>query len=286
MPSGLLIAVVVTLAAPPDADPVVARVNARLVRRSVLDAEVGRSGDPSVRSALRRLLGRELLLQEAELSGLGKGLPTTPPQARAQAFLERVIPRRTVCASFSETEVAEMYAAMKPRFVRGDLYDVAELRVACPTGGAPEDAACLDRAETWAREHWGPLEGEVRDSAEVRWLSLLATVSTEYREVTIHVDPSGRASAPKDVADAVVRLGPGGAALVDGRIEVLLDHRPPIARRLDDPGVRDEVAAELCPRQLAAHRERYLSDLLGSADVEIVRAALPPGADVKDGQRP
>ena len=280
------------LLAPPVADPVVARVNARVVTRSALDREVAQSGQPSVRAALRRLLGRALLLQEADLSGLGKGLPLSPPEKRAQAFLERVISRRSVCANLTETEVRQMYQAMRPRFVHGDLYEVVELRLPCPPGGDPADASCRHLAADYADAHWRAVASEMRGDADVAWLGLLSRTAppTEVREYLFHVDAQGRATAPAEIAEAVSHLRPGEAAITSGdsgaRLDVLVEHRPPISRQLDDPGVRDEVKGELCPRMVETHREQYVTDLLGSADVEIVRAALPPGADLPEGQRP
>lgn len=272
-------------------DPPVARVNLRVIRRSELLEEVARQPDGSVRRALAVLTRRALLLQEADRSGLGAGLPA-PPAARAQAFLERIVSSRVICSNVTEREIGQMYRTMKPRFVRGDLYRVAELRWTCLSDGSPEAASCRDAGASWAEMQWLPVVDAIETAEDVYWLGELTAGAgpIQYSEFTFHIAANGRVEGvPSAVALAIRELPVGSAtvALADAspRLQVLIEHRPPLDRPLGSPGVREEVLAELCPRLVAANRSNYTDMLLESAHVELQRHLLPDGHDVPSGER-
>ncbi len=281
------IAVLLALAAPPQSDPVVVRVNLREVRRSALDAEVARRPDRSVRRALGVLTRRAVLLQEADRSGLGRGLPTEP-SARAEAFLSRIISSRVICQNVTDNQMRDMYAAMKGRFVHGDLYRMAELRWHCPTDGLPETAACIDRGLTWAEQRWLPIAADVETPEDLYWLGQLSAGGGPIRfvEYTFHVDPRGKSPLPADAVAAIqsLQVGEAGvsAAGAGARIQLVIEHTPPLTRTLSSPGVADEVRAELCPRLIQRNRSTYVDTLLATALVEIDRDALPPDHDIPE----
>ncbi len=261
------------------------RVNLRQITRSQLNAAVAADPKRSVRRALATLTRRAVLLQEADRSGLGGGLPKEPI-ARAKAFLERVISGRVICDNVTQRELRDMYAVMKRRFVHGDIYRVAELRWHCTTKGEPEGAQCIDRALTWAERRWLPLVDAVSASEDLYWLGQLTAGDGPIRfvEYTFHVDPTGKSPMPPEVVLAIRDLSVGQAhvstAGAGTRIQLLVEHRPPLNRLLDSPGVVDEIRAELCPRLIQRNRQNYVDTLVGSASVDIKMRLLPAGHDV------
>ncbi len=261
------------------------RVNLRDIRLSELNQAIADAPDNSVSAALQFLARRAVLLQEADRSGLGKGLPEAPT-ARARAFLERVISERVLCGNITERELKQMYRAMLPRFVHGDIYRVAELRWHCDDADDPETASCRDAAQHWAAEHWLPIVDAIGTSDDLYWLGMdsATPVPLRYVEFTFHVDEKGRSSVPDAVALAVKELSTGDAHVLvsqtGARVQVLLEHRPPAHRPLTDPDVRAEVTAELCPRLVERNRSSYVETLLSAAAVDIKRELLPAGHDV------
>jgi hypothetical protein len=266
------------MAAGPTTDPIALTVNLRQVPLSELSAQMTGRPASDIVVALQEVTRRALLLQEAEHSGLGDGLPDEP-LARAEAFIKRVVPSSAICRNVNRRQVAEMYAVMKPRFVHGDLYDVAELRWSCPKGFA--GAACRTTSDAYAREHWRPLLPYLQSRAELIHLGEQAEGSTpvRYVEFTFHVDANGRATVPKNIAEAIMALRLNRAAITSdtkgARLHFLLDHRPPASRNLGDPGVEDEVRAELCPRLTKQGEANYLDGLTRSALLKIHREVLP-----------
>lgn len=234
-----------------------------------------------IASALSLLARRALLLQEADRSGLGDGLPTEPV-ARAEAFLERVSSPTIICKRITDRQYAEMYSVMRPRFVHGHLYDIAELRWPCGDDSETDALACRRAAHEWATTRWEPIVEAIEQVEDLHRLGeeLVGRAPVRYRELTFHVTESGRASIPASIASAIIPLQPGQAVVtVDpqgARIHLLEDHRPPINRTLADPAVKAEVHDELCPRLVAQSRATYLEGLLKSAHYEIHRAAFPP----------
>lgn len=256
-------------------------VNRRHIRRSSLEKAIAAHPKRDPKAALKRLTERLVLLQEADASGLGSGLPTEPAD-RATAFLSRVISKRVICGNINDRELGQMYAAMKTRFVHGDLYRVADLQWRCPGAGEPENAACAHRAARFADHRWRPILSDLVGPEDLYWLgSLHPQEPLRYVEYTFHVDRRGRASVPSHIAAAVTVLEPGQATITSdaggARIHLLLEHRPPIDRQLSDPSVRAEVLAELCPRTLKANRARYLERLIASAWIKLYPEHLPPG---------
>ena len=265
-------------------DPVVARVNFRVVRQSELAAAVAKREDGSVRAALRELSERAMLLQEADRSGMGQGLPQQPDE-RAKAFLNRIISPRVICENITQRELRQMYSVMRPRFIRGHLYRIAELRWTCPDNLEPESGACREQGIVWANTQWRPVVGDVRTGVDLYWLGQLTMGRgpIQYNEHTIHVDEHGRASVAPNIAAVITGLSVGQAVVTDSlsgiRIQVLLEHRPPIHRELTDPGVEAEVRAELCPRLVTANQRNYVETLLEHAVIEIRRGVLPPAPE-------
>jgi hypothetical protein len=284
-----ILAGLVALAAPPTADvpadPAVMRVNLRDVTRSELAAAIAEQPDGSVKAALSFLGRRAVLLQEADRSGLGKGLPAEP-SVRARAFLERVISERVICGNIAPRELNRMYQVMKPRYVRGDLYRVGELRWHCGGPGDPETAGCREQATSWADERWQPLLSQLKDAMDLYWVGLLsrAPAALRYVEFTFMVGPSGRSSVPPAVAMSVQGMQVGDAQVLTGdagaRIQVLLEHQPPVSRLLEDADVAAEVHAELCQRLVEKNRSNYVEGLFSTAYVTIQRELLPAGHDV------
>lgn len=279
-----MIALLTTLLAfaPPPADDLVAvRVNFRNVTVSELQRELDRRGGDT-KAALRAVVKRALLLQEADHSGLVKDLPTEP-EARADAFLRAVVSKRVVCGNITPRELREMYGVMKPRFFRGELLRLAELRWHCPPDQSPEQAECHDQARTWADERWRPVLGALTESQDLYWLAELETapMGTRYVEYTVHRDEHGRLSVPGLAAEGLAGVEPGTATVVIGpagaRVQLLVERRPPLMRRLADPGVKDEVIAELCPRVLERSRKTYVDDLIRSASIDVRKDRVPGG---------
>lgn len=281
--AALLLGVLMSTPARSD-DPLVAKVNLREIRRSQLDRELPRQNG-SVKKALATLAERALLLQEAERSGFGAGLPTEP-RARADAFLARIASSEVICGNITQNELQQMYSQMKPRFMHGDLYRIAELRWPCPKNGAPEAAECQDRATSYADERWRPLVDAVKEPEDLAWIGRLRMGDgpIRYVEYTFHVDEHGRSSVPADLVAAIQQQSVGSARIASSRggarLQLLIEHRAPIHRRLEDSDVRAEVMAELCPRLVTANRATYVSRLLQSAHIQLFEANFPPGHDV------
>ena len=276
----LLIALL-ALAPPPVDDLVVVRVNFRNVKVAELQRELDRRGGDT-KAALRAVVERALLLQEADHSGLVKDLPTEP-EARASAFLRAVVSERVVCSNITPRELREMYGVMKPRFVRGELVRLAELRWHCAPDQTPEQAECHDQARTWADERWRPVLDGLVESQDLYWLAELETapMGTRYVEYTAHRDEHGRMSVPGLAAEGLDGIEPGTATVVVGpsgaRVQLLLERRAPLTRTLADPGVKDEVIAELCPRLLERSRKTYVDDLIRSAAIDVRKDRVPGG---------
>ena len=265
--------------------PIVARINQRPIYRSDLDKILKDQKNPSVKTALRVLVERELLLQEADGSGLGANLPLEA-QARADAFLARHFSKRILCAHFTEREYGEMYIVMKPRFVRGELYEVAELHWRCDHMGPDDRDGCRTQAHQHSDHQWKPIVSAIKTTDDLKTLHQKESANTSliYRESVVHVAGAGQSNAPKHIADAITPLSPGQATVVnalDGaRLLVVLHRRPPIHRQLDDPGVRTEIRDELCPRTVQFHRNKYVHDLMRTAWLEIDTDQLPETSDV------
>jgi hypothetical protein len=277
----LAIAIILNLAVPTEApknDPIALEIGFRKLHRSEILQSIGKASSPEEQQkALRQLANRVLLLQEAERSKLVSNLPTNPEE-RAEAFLHSVVSERVICSKITEKELSLMYKAMRPRFVHGHLYRIAELRLSCwePTVG------CARGLTTWALQHWGPVLPSVRTEEELRMLWELADAPPgviQYREFTIHVDTTGNSSAPLPLVTAVQQLGIGDSALLtsknDVRAPMLVEYEPPSNRTLVEPEVRRQVRAELCPRVVRKNRESYLDNLRRSAYVRIHRSAWP-----------
>jgi len=266
-------------------DPVVARVNSRNIHVSALQSVMATSAKPTAKEALRALVRRALLNQEVDGSGLGDKLPEDPA-IRAEAFLERHFSKRVLCSSFTPREYQEMYVVMKPRFVRGHLYDVSELHWACDHTKTQDLDGCRNEAHTYANEKWRPILHAIRSAEDIQTLHSRESqnASLVFREQVIHRLDSGKSNAPSHLADAVSVLAPGTSTVVLGpegaRLVLLRDHRPPIHRRIDDPGVRQEMRDELCPRTVQYHREKYVFDLMKAAWLEVFHEHLPEGHDI------
>ena len=265
--------------------PIVARINRRPIYRSDLDKVLGEGSKPSVKAALRVLVKRELLLQEADGSGLGAGLPAKA-QARADAFLKRHFSKRVLCAHFTEREYREMYIVMKPRFVRGELFEVAELHWRCDHKTQDDQEGCRARAHQHADQQWKPILAAVQTVQDLKTLQQKESgnPSLVYRESVVHRAGAGHANAPTHVAEAIAKLTPRQSTSVNGpdgaRLIVVVHRRPPVNRQLEDPGVRSEIRDELCPRTVQFHRNKYVHDLMRNAWLEIVVDQLPDTSDV------
>ena len=265
-------------------DPIALHVNRRSLRRSEVQAA---AASPDPRGALRRLVERELLLQEADATGQ----PLAPGGAedRARAFLDRTMGREVICRHITDGEVRRMYRQMWPRFRRGDLYRVAELRWPCPPGD-PESATCLRTAAEWADLRWAPILPAIAGPDDLYLLQWLGapTAPLQYVELTFHVPPGGgRPSVPAIVAAPYLGQAPGHADIVvdarGARAVLLVERLPPVDRPLEGPGVREEVLAELCPRAVSRTRATYLHHLVRGALVVAepeqvpTSLGLPPG---------
>ena len=273
---------------PPIDDPVALEVGFRQLRRSEI-AEAAREakGPKAQLDALRTLLNRVLLLQEARQSGLVPNLPTEPA-ARAEAFLNNVVSERVVCGRLKERDLQLMYQAMRPRFVHGHLYRLAELTLHCwdPSFG------CALPLTAWAETHWGPLVEilTAADELHLLWLSVKHPPGViRFQQYTLHVSESGESSAPRELTEALQRLGPGEAAFITTpgtiRVPLLIEYEAPAAKGLDDHQVRAEVLAELCPRVVRQNREAYLEGLRRSAYLKLHRTAWPDGVVLPEYQR-
>ena len=269
-------------------DPVVLTVNLRQVTRSELTAELEKMPKPDLKQALRAAAERALLLQEADRSGLGEGLPVAPDE-RAQAFLRRVVSRRVVCNNISESEMRQMYGVMRPRFARGHLYRVAEIQWRCQLEGDEADPTCAIAAHAHAQEKWIPLLDALEEPLDLYWLAAMhdeVGPHLRYLEYTFHTDEQGRSSVDPIVAAEVTRLSVGQATVTRGlngaRLHLLAEHRPPISRGLDSPGVRDEVRDTLCPRLVKQSRRHYLDQLVGSAYLKVHEEHLPESKNEDD----
>jgi hypothetical protein len=276
-----------TTSAPTTSDqaPVVAHINRRPIYRSDLDKTLRDASKPSVRAALRTLVERELLLQEADGSGLGAGLPTEA-QARADAFLERHFSKRVLCAHFTEREYREMYLVMKPRFVRGELFEMGELHWRCDHKTQDDQEGCRTRAHQHADQQWKPILSAVQTVQDLKTLQQKESGNPliVYRESVVHLAGTGHSNAPKHIAEAIAKLSPGQSTSVNGpdgaRMIVVVHRRPPVSRQLEDPGVRSEIRDELCPRTVQFHRNKYVHDLMRNAWLELVVDQLPDTSDV------
>jgi hypothetical protein len=269
-------------------DPVVAKINLTDIRRSELDHMLQGDAGGSVKKALQLLARQALLNQEAKVVGRGTHMPRDPGE-RAEFFLRRVASKRVICGNISERDLKQMYSAMKPRFVRGHLYHVAQLQWLCPGEGDPEQADCIRRAWQFARERWQGVVDAVKEASDLYWMGQLNAGADHLRyvEMTVHVALSGRANVPPEAAQSIQALSPGRAALSfdkrGARIQLLVGHRPPINRTLAERSVRAQVLAELCPRLVKRHREQYVSDLLKSAQIQVFDEHLPAISDWKKG---
>jgi len=264
-------------------DPVVARVNKREIHQSALKTMMGQSS--SVKEALRALVRRALLNQEADGSGLGRSLPADST-AQAEAFLKRHFSERLLCANFSEREYQEMYLVMKPRFVRGHLYDVSELHWRCNHKTTHDQDGCRTAGQSHANMKWRPILHSIRSADDLQSLQSadMDNSALVFREQVIHRLETGKSNAPHRLADAVQLLKPGSSTIVEGpdgvRLVLLREHRPPIHRQIDDSGVRDEIREELCPRTVQFHRQKYVHDLMKAAWLEVFHEHLPEPHDL------
>ena len=238
----------------------------------------------SVKKAIQLLARRALLLQEAKIIGRGTLMPKDPA-TRAEFFLRRVASESAICGNISPRDLKQMYRVMKPRFVRGDLYHVAQLQWLCPARGHPENADCIRRSWQFAHEHWEGIIEAVKAPADLYWLAQFSTNadSLRYVEMTVHVTKSGGSNVPPHVASAVQSLISGQANLAldqqGARIQLLMEHRPALNRTLENRSVRAEVRAELCPRLVTRQRQQYVADLLKTAQIEVFKKHFPPNSD-------
>ena len=263
---------------PPTEDPLALEVGLQKFRRSEIVAAVGPATSATEQHrSLLELVMQSLLLQEAERSKLVSNLASAP-KARAKQYLEAVVSERVICSRLTERELGLMYEAMRPRFVHGHLYRIAELTLGCwePAFG------CGVGLKDWGQMHWGPLADAIHSADELHMLwdmTKLPPGVIQFRQYTIHVDEAGSSSAPVELVQTIQRLKEAQAQLIPTprtiRLPLLVDYEPPAHRTMEDSSVREQVIRELCPRVVRRNREAYMDGLRRSAYIKVHRSGWP-----------